>query len=163
MIARLEHVRLFTFATLVLARSSRLAFDLCKHWACAITLQEQELDARVFVAERTPRKWQNVNFRPCVKLPYTPYHPPPPHIWAKRLCETETWKILKMWQTRGHRVPTKMWKTNSLTFPWLFPDFLWNFPDHFIDNWLSSYIVCKYIRRISVSEITHSIWYLYCI
>ena len=38
--------------------------------------------------------------------------------------------------------------------PWLFPDFQWNFPDHFIDNWLSSYIVCKYIRRISVFEIT---------
>ena len=62
-----------------------------------------------------------------------------------------------------HRFPTKMWKQNSLTFPWLFSDFQWNFPDHFIDNWLSSDIVCKYIRRISVSEITNSIWYLYCI
>ena len=45
----------------------------------------------------------------------------------------------------------------------IFPDFLRNFPDHFIDNWLSIHIVCKYIRRIPVSEITHSIWYLYCI
>ena len=42
--------------------------------------------------------------------------------------------------------PPKM----SNKIPWLFPDFQRKFPDHFIDNWLSSYIVCKHIRQITV-------------
>ena len=55
--------------------------------------------------------------------------------------------------------PPKIWKI----IPWFFPDFQRKFPDHFIDNWLSIHIVCKYIRQIPVSEIANSICYLYCI